>query len=204
MLGHTVAETLQWAITLSFTSKSASSPSSAPREGRRGSKSGQQTPLLRNSYQPPDMVAGLDEDEREFLTSILPAGTTAAPYQSYGSCVSVSKRHPQRNVGSDVSEKGGATSYSEVDDGKGNSNCATGANNQCNSAAGALNYYLGCSAQGNTDKMKIYDSNLGEKLRIQQTPHHRRSLSGGSRSTAVPFSLAVEEIGLTAEVRANF
>ena len=225
VLGHTVAETLQWAIALSLASKTTTSSIPCPREGRRGSKVGQIT-IRGTDSKSVDSAYGFNEDEREFLTSILPAPVAAIPYQSYGSCVSGSNRgggigsgtgsgsgigsgrYQKDDIGSELSDR--PASCSEIGEPK-NNNCASvyamavsssGADVQCNTAAGAFNYYLGCSPNVNIDRSKSYDGTYTEKVRTQHmsTPHHRRSLSGGPRSCAVPFALAVEEIGSTAQV----
>ena len=78
VLGHTVAETLQWAIALSLASKTTTSSIPCPREGRRGSKVGQIT-IRGTDSKSVDSAYGFNEDEREFLTSILPAVVGAVP-----------------------------------------------------------------------------------------------------------------------------
>ena len=181
MLGNTVAETLLWAINLAEESEQLA-PSKLQSEGLGLSRTKvSSTPHTTSS----STTETINEDEREFLASILPVRVAAVSSDTYGSFPDLddvsSESETYRNT---VSRTGLGKAWSS--------------DSSCVDASGALTYYLSCSRNPETKRLK--------EDRSRKTPgsHHRRVLRGDGtgpmETRTVPFSLAVDEIGSSAQV----
>ena len=210
MLGYSVSDALQWAIE---SAESKNKPSSG------GSK--ERNSFSNLSVQNQFSLITLDENEREFLYAILPI-PEKIPYihSNYGSCQILD---PAFQNNSDINESScGDSKYDcqsdtygsglrmEVGGGmkksgsknkisRNSSGNSTGSNGSTD-PSGAFNYYL----QNNRNNSNNNSNNTQSNKEINGRPIHRRLLCGGmsgiNGSRSVPFSSAVEQIGLSAQV----
>ena len=209
MLGHTVADTLRWAIALPEAMESVIS--SKCLTGKLvSSYSGRQIASFRSDSKFADEIITLDRHEIEFLSSILPAPAPAVvvPLKSYGSCT-----RPVALIGK-VDEALGRESSNFP--GYCNSSCADmigtgsvgeGSDIGCVDAAGALHHYYACNRSDGSNHRLQGDYCPLMTAPTQLIPHHSRATNAGgpvhTGAQSVPYSLAVEEIGMSAKVTAS-
>jgi hypothetical protein len=188
VLGSSVADTLHWAINLAEETQQSSS-SKFQTEGLGSSRTKVTTPNM-TSY---SATEAFNEDEREFLASILPVRVAAVTSDSYGSFPDLGDVSSESMTSPDSYRTGTDTSRT----GMGNS---WSTDSSCVDASGAFTYYLACSRSPETKRLK------GDRDSPRKSPgsHHRRALRGNGtgpvETRTVPFSLAVEEIGSSAQV----
>ena len=211
VLGHTVPDTLQWAVTLAKLSKlsSSSSKSSVPIINSTISKRGQKFDNVNpidSKILKFDNVLGLDDNEIEFLDSILPIEPEIIPCKSYGSCVNEKRidchRYditPQKYDFSNPKDERYDNNRSNISTSRNQSDGKT-----CHhpSPDAAINHCRNGNDSKNMGKCKIQSVTISssEKNQTSHTRHHRRSINRGTSNKSIPFSLAVEEIGVTSEV----
>lgn len=209
MLGNSVAEALHWATSLAEESEQTSS-SKFLSEGQGSTRTKvTSTPHMISS----SATEALDEDEREFLASILPVRVAAITSENYGSFQDLGDASSEseayadsdrntlyQNNGTDASRTGTGTGVGTglglgLGLGLGN---AWSTDSSCVDATGALTYYLACTRSPETKRLK------GDSPKKSLGFHHRRALRGNGtgpmETRTVPFSLAVEEIGCSAQV----
>ena len=217
ILGHTVAETLQWAVTLAKLSKlssSKSSKSSAPIVTSPIAKKGQNLKndnLIDSKFQSFDNVLGLDENEIEFLDSILPVEPEIIPCKSYGSCaVEINVDYCKRDISPHKYKGNSHTGERIVDSNRSTISTSKNQNDAANghypSPDNADNHYHSGQNSKNIEKCRIKSVTgvISEKIPSPHTSHHRRSINRGTSNKSIPFSLAVEEIGITAQVSEQY
>ena len=211
ILGHTVPDTLQWAVTLAKLSKLSlsSSKSTVPIINSTISKRGQKfenVNPINSEFVKFDNVLGLDDNEIEFLDSILPIEPEIIPYKSYGSCVSEKRIDCHR---CDITpQKYDFRNPKDERYDNNRSNISTSRNQNdgisCHhpSPDTAINYYRNGNDSKNIGKCNIQSVTISssEKNQTSHTRHHRRSINRGTSNKSIPFSLAVEEIGVTSQV----
>ena len=213
VLGHTVPDTLQWAVTLAKLSKLSSSSSSSKLSvpiinstiSKRGQKFDNVNPIDSKILKF-DNVLGLDDNEIEFLDSILPIEPEIIPCKSYGSCVNEKRidchRYditPQKYDFSNPKDERYDNNRSNISTSRNQSDGKT-----CHhpSPDAAINHCRKGNDSKNMGKCKIQSVTISssEKNQTSHTRHHRRSINRGTSNKSIPFSLAVEEIGVTSEV----
>lgn len=216
MLGYSVSDALQWAIE---SAESKNKPSSS-----RGSK--ERNSISNLSVQNQFSLITLDENEIEFLYAILPI-PEKIPYvhSNYGSCQT---QNPAFQNNSDINESScrdskydcqsdtyGSGIRMEVrgemkESGSKNKISRNSSGNSMGSngftdPSGAFNYYLQNNRNNYNNNSDKNNNNTQSNKEINGRPTHRRLLCGGmsgiNGSRSVPFSSAVEQIGLSAQVR---
>ena len=210
MLGYTVADTLRWAIALPEAMESVTSSKSLT-EKLVTSYSRRQIASFRSDSKFADEVIALDRHEIEFLSSILPAPAPAVvvPLKSYGSCT-----HPVASIGK-VDEASRRESSKLADhctssctDMIGTGSAGGGSDSGCVDAAGALHHYYACNRSNGSNHRLQGDYCPLMTAPTQLIPHHSRASNAGgpvhTGAQSVPYSLAVEEIGMSAKVTASF
>ena len=80
-----------------------------------------------------------------------------------------------------------------------------GSDSGCVDAAGALHHYYACNRSNGANHSRKGDYCSIMTAPTQAIPHHSRATNAGGHvhtgAQSVPFSLAVEEIGMSAKVR---
>jgi hypothetical protein len=189
VLGNSVAETLHWAVNLAEELEQSSS-SKFQTEGLGFSRTKVTTPHM-TSY---SAAEALNEDEREFLASILPVRVAAVTGDNYGSFPELGDVSTESETSPDSYRN-----TSHLRNGSDTRN-SWSTDSNCVDASGAFTYYLACSRSPETKRLK------GDSVIPRKSPrsHHRRALRGDGtgpvETRTVPFSLAVEEIGSSAQV----
>lgn len=196
MLGNSVADTLNWAVSLASESEKSTS-AKLQNEGLGISRNRISSLANRPQMTSYSATESLCEDEREFLASILPMRVAAVSSDTYGSFsdfadTAVASESSHNSSGQDMSlQNTGSDSWIGI-------RSAWSTDSSCVDASGALNYYLACTRNPETKRLKESSPRKGPGS------HHRRALNGNGtgpmEARAVPFSLAVEEIGSTAQV----
>ena len=155
-------------------------------------------------------ILKLDENEIEFLNSILPVkAEVALTFKSYGSCsmspsIKTRSKPPKLNnnshsIDESINRNRSDNYTAQMSGNDSNNNCTSGIEN-----SGAyfprtfINSAISC--QTGSHDITNADGSAYQRVQTQHTRHHRRSISRGTSSKAIPFSLAVEEIGITAQV----
>lgn len=204
-----MADTLRWAIALPEAMESVT-PSKCLTGKLVSSYSRRQIASFRSDSKFADEIITLDRYEIEFLSSILPAPAPAVvvPLKSYGSCT-----RPVASMGK-VDEASRRESSNFPD--HCNSSCAdmigTGSvggssDSGCVDAAGALHHYYACNRSAGSNHRLQGDYCPLMTAPTQLIPHHSRATNAGgpvhTGAQSVPYSLAVEEIGMSAKVTAS-
>ena len=200
-----MADTLRWAIAL----PEATEPDASSKfltEKLVSSYSRRQLSSFRSDGGFGNSANTLGKHEREFLASILPvpAPTVMVPLKSYGSCLSTGTAIEEVSKGSkiqsnDLLEHGNSAHNDRIEiESTGYSDSG------CVNAAGAVHHYYTCNRTNGAKHSRQGDDCSVMTAPTQAVPHHSRGTnavgSAHSRAQSVPFSLAVEEIGMSAKV----
>ena len=204
-----MADTLRWAIALPEARESVT-PSKSLTEKLVSPYSRRQIASFRSDGKFADKAITLNKHEREFLSSILPVPAVVVPLKSYGSCVSPvvaieeidrASKYQSNNSPDHCSSKSNSARIDAI-----GIESTGGSDSGCVDAAGALHHYYACNRSSGTDH-----SHQGDSCSLTTAPtqtilqYNRASNAGGPAHTgaqSVPYSLAVEEIGMSAKVTA--
>ena len=202
MLGHTVADTLRWAIAL----PEATEPDTSSKfltEKLVYSYARRHLSSFRSDGGFGDPANTLDKHEREFLSSILPAPAPAVivPLKSYRSCLSTGTAIEEVSKGSKIQSNDLVEHCNSAHIDRIGIESTGYSDSGCVNAAGAVHHYYTCNRTNSAKHNRQGDDCSVMTAPTQAVPHHSRAVrSAHSRAQSVPFSLAVEEIGMSAKV----